>query len=152
MSNSSFASATAPAGAGGTLSDDERAALAGSPFLPVNVTIPRKGPGPEFDRTPGYRDIQLPHEEFKLRIGPDYKKNKKKAPSLDAMFEVVSVDWYTHGRCIRPIGPLLDLPEPKVKSPIPEVVPPLYIFNIGMSESNFVSSCLDRKVTHTTII
>lgn len=58
---------------------------------------------------------------FNLRVGPNYSRNKKKAPSAPAMFECISMDIFHAETCVSPMTPLFELPEPKVKSPHPDV-------------------------------
>mmetsp|Transcript_20436 Transcript_20436/g.53195 ORF Transcript_20436/g.53195 Transcript_20436/m.53195 type:complete len:336 (+) Transcript_20436:29-1036(+) len=77
---------------------------------------------------------ECPGENFNLRVGPNYKKHGKKAPSLSAMFREVSLDWYKCDSIVSPMGPLMDLPVPTVMSPDPEV-PSLFIMTLVLPQS-----------------
>eukprot|EP00038_Savillea_parva_P020008 m.30185 g.30185 ORF g.30185 m.30185 type:complete len:338 (-) comp4677_c0_seq1:156-1169(-) len=79
------------------------------------------------DGLPGWWEIDS--KFFNLRVGPNYKKNGKKEPSLSSMFRQVSLDWYKCDSIVSPMGPLMDLPVPTVVSPHPDV-PSLFILNI----------------------
>eukprot|EP00040_Diaphanoeca_grandis_P018766 m.98755 g.98755 ORF g.98755 m.98755 type:complete len:315 (-) comp27093_c0_seq1:52-996(-) len=55
-------------------------------------------------------------ELFDLRIGPNYKKHGKKAPSADPFYDMVSMDYMKCSTVYPEMGPLIDIPEPKFKS------------------------------------
>ncbi len=47
----------------------------------------------DYDETATHCYWNMKSSEFNLRIGPNYKKNKQKAPSADALYEVAFVDF-----------------------------------------------------------
>jgi len=60
-------------------------------------------------------------EMFNLRVGPNYKKHGKKAPSGNPFYEMVSLDYFKCNTVYTQLGPLVDFPEPKFKSPRADV-------------------------------
>jgi len=58
-------------------------------------------------------------ENFNLRIGPNYKKHGKKAPSNSSLYEVVTMDYFSADKVYTQLGHIVDFPEPKHKSTRP---------------------------------
>lgn len=50
-------------------------------------------------------------ENFNVRIGPNYKKNKLKKPSLDGFFDPISVDTYVSEKKTGKVGDQIKLPK-----------------------------------------
>ena len=54
---------------------------------------------------------KCPSESFHLRVGPNYSSNKKKAPSPQALLEMVGVDFFSCESRIDNIASLVKIPE-----------------------------------------
>lgn len=74
---------------------------------------------------------RIPASLFNTRKGPNYNRNKEKAPSAPALMELMSVDYVRTPRRVKEIGTKLNIPPEwteGVDSHIPGV-PPLFIIN-----------------------
>ncbi len=87
----------------------------------------RLGDGGARGEASGYENGWGPN--FRVRIGPNYSKFKRKEASKEAMFNLVSADVFRVGARVQPTGPLFNLPKPRCVSPHPDV-PSLFIVNM----------------------
>ena len=78
------------------------------PLIPLGTTIAHAA-----------RDEEQSHSwcpgdatQHVVRIGPNYKKNGKKAPSLAALYETIGVELFTHDSCVVDVASQLQLPPP----------------------------------------
>jgi len=85
---------------------------------------------------------KAPGSTFKIRqLG--YKKSKRKAPSGDSFYEVVSVDLFDTEARLGDVASLLDLPAPARPSPDPHV-PAIWVINAQIpSETGPVRASID---------
>lgn len=74
---------------------------------------------------------ESPASGFNLRIGPNYSKHKKKAPSDDGLYEMVSMDHFSCDTVYTQLGHIMDIPEPKHKS-IRKGIPSTFICNVAI--------------------
>jgi len=80
-------------------------------------------------------------KSFMLRTGPNYEKNKAKAPSSEAFFDVVGLDVFRSGAKIDNIGSKVVLPEEWTSLETNMAgVPPLFIVNCQMPEVTMLGS------------
>lgn len=92
-----------------------------------------------------YEDVNCSHcywnlkpSEFNLRIGPNYKKNKRKGPSIEALYDIVAVDFVRAASVLNQssdgftppsIPGITDLPSTGHK-----YVPPMLVFNTWLPD------------------
>jgi len=70
-------------------------------------------------------------ENFNLRVGPNYKKHGKKAPSNSSLYEAITMDYFSTDTVYRELGHIVDFPEPKHKSTRPGI-PTTLLFNMAV--------------------
>lgn len=83
---------------------------------------------------------------FKLRVGPNYKKNGKKAPSASQMYRMVGIDIFRSEKGVSPIAPLFDLStlgSAATKEFTHPSVPRIFIINAVLPD--FSPSMLGKK-------
>ena len=94
------------------------------PLIPLGTTIAHAA-----------QDKEQPHSRWPattqhvVRIGPNYKKNGKKAPSLAALYETIGVELFTHDSCVVDAASQLQLPPPACdpepglnQGPLPRII------------------------------
>ena len=88
------------------------------------------------------------HNNFKLRVGPNYKKTGAKEPSGPSLYEIVAMDMYYSIERIENIGSKVKLPEEwtNMETNHPDV-PPLLIVNGQVPEVS-VGSTLGSLLVH----
>jgi len=125
-------------GGGAAAADDAHVELGADPGLAAPKKKVLLQPGSTFPKmsvegegaaaeTHGHRAVDA--KRFKMRIGPRYKKEKKKAPSGPAMFELVYTDCYTSQKSVVHLSDITDLPEAPIKSTHKDV-PSLFCSNV----------------------
>lgn len=131
-------------GGGATGGDDAHVELGAEPDLAAPKAKVLLQPGSTFPAMPlegaevapgthGHRIVDA--KRFKMRVGPRYKKEKKKAPSGPAMFELISCDVYLTQKAVINFSDITDLPEPTIKSPHKDV-PSLFCSNVILPQGD----------------
>ena len=95
-------------------------------------------------------------ERFRLRCGPNYKKNGKKAPSEEPLYELVGLDLMRTKRPLKHVGEKIELPpmlqgvdeEELGRSPLPR----LFIVNtvIPMEAPSLFGASTCKEFTQVT--
>jgi len=124
--------------------------------VPLNsLVLPESFP----DGTPHFDEIvkhatRQPHSwtrcpggAFKVRCGPNYSKNRRKAPSAPSLYEVFAVDAYSSETKLAHIGRVAELP-PDPAPPPPDCGLPSYVI-INWMVPNYAPSSLLTQAKRT---
>lgn len=108
-----------------------------SPTKPNPSTVGKlKQPGFSFSGHRPKPTDERTHEKFKLRVGPDYRWNKKKSQSSEGLFELVTVDFVRSDSLIGDIENLVDLESIDiVGSTVTSSVPLGFVISVGLPQS-----------------
>jgi hypothetical protein len=84
---------------------------------------------------------------FNCRIGPNYNKSGKKAPSGPALYELVGADYFQMGSKVDDVGSKVCLPPEWLDIDTHnELIPPLFIVNIQVPSENPLIASLFTEV------
>ena len=87
----------------------------------------------DYDATATHCYWNMKSTEFNLRVGPNYKKNKQKAPSAEALYEVVSVDFVRSNAVLQNSKDAFKPPVIPGLTDIPSTghphIPPMFVVN-----------------------
>ncbi|EGD75875.1 hypothetical protein PTSG_07987 [Salpingoeca rosetta] len=93
--------------------------------------------------------------EFRVRIGPNYSKNGKKAPSLGQMYDAVGCDVFRTEARVTPVSPLYSFPPlaEHAKSFSHPHVPATFVLNLQVPDcpASFFSGGGDGQTMHVVI-
>jgi hypothetical protein len=72
-----------------------------------------------------------PADTFKLRVGPNYKWNKQKAPSPPALYDIASIDIFTSDNYVRNAGARMKFPDEWIRiNTHHPLIPPLFCVGV----------------------
>jgi len=84
---------------------------------------------------------RIPFEEaagssFNVRVGPNYPKHGNKAPSLESLYELVSVDVFKTQYCVTHLAQRLRMPTPLTPDGAPSslLLPPWLLVSVGVPQ------------------
>ena len=90
---------------------------------------------------------------FHLRIGPNYQKNGLKAPSNQALYNIVGIDVIKTPNKIDNIGSKVRIPDEwKSIRCNRNCVPPIFIVNLQMPETLFGCATLNQPSTDAKVV
>lgn len=94
---------------------------------------------------------QAAGSSFDVRIGPNYPRNGKKAPSLDSLFDLVSVDLFTTDQCALHLATRIKLPPPLPSDTKGPELPQLLLVTVQVPQDapGIFSGSQDRVPTLT---
>lgn len=72
------------------------------------------------------------HRHFKLRIGPNYDRNKQKAPSGPPLYEIFAVDAFCTDKRIDDVTSRMELPDTSDLDIANPHVPPIFVVQVQM--------------------
>jgi hypothetical protein len=83
--------------------------------------------------SPDHTWCKVDHNQFQVRVGPDYNRNKLKAPSTRPLYEPFAVDFFCTSKRLDHVAQRFELPEALTElKTYHDSVPPIMIIQIQM--------------------